>query len=103
MHLYSEAEIQSMLPKLNQGLKNTWLIQAGKLYKKFSFANFSQAFSFMTQVALLAEKANHHPEWSNVYRHVEIHLVSHDVGGLSAKDFELAHNIEQCLSLTQKK
>ena len=58
------------------------------------FADFVEAFGFMTQVALMAEKANHHPEWSNVYNRVEILLTTHDAGGLSGRDIEMAEAID---------
>ena len=67
---------------------------ASAIYRSFKFADFSEAFAFMTRVALLAEKDNHHPEWSNVYNRVEIVLSTHDAGGLSAKDVELAKFID---------
>ncbi|NDH63810.1 MAG: 4a-hydroxytetrahydrobiopterin dehydratase [Alphaproteobacteria bacterium] len=62
--------------------------------KRFRFADFNQAWGFMTRVALAAEKADHHPEWSNVYNRVEITLSTHDAGGLSAKDVALAKFID---------
>lgn len=62
--------------------------------RSFTFENFSEAFAFMTQVALLAEKADHHPEWSNVYNRVDIVLTTHDAGGLSARDVEMAGLID---------
>lgn len=58
------------------------------------FADFVEAFGFMTQVALMAEKANHHPEWSNVYNRVEILLTTHDAGGLSPRDIDMAEAID---------
>ena len=58
------------------------------------FTDFAEAFGFMTQVALLAERANHHPEWSNVYNRVTIRLTTHDLGGLSSRDAELAQAID---------
>jgi 4a-hydroxytetrahydrobiopterin dehydratase len=61
--------------------------------RSFKFANFSEAFGFMTRVALLAEQADHHPEWSNVYDRVEIALTTHDAGGLSARDVAMARAI----------
>jgi len=60
----------------------------------FTFADFNEAFGFMTRVALLAEKADHHPEWSNVWNRVEILLTTHDAGGLSGRDIEMAQAID---------
>ena len=65
--------------------------------RAFKFADFSAAFAFMTRVALLAEKADHHPEWSNVYNRVNIVLTTHDAGGLSARDAEMAAAIDGLL------
>ena len=62
--------------------------------RKFAFKDFVTAFSFMTSIALLAEQINHHPDWSNVYNKVTIKLSTHDVGGLSERDFELAKLID---------
>lgn len=63
--------------------------------KGFRFANFSEAFAFMTRVALAAEKMDHHPDWSNVYDRVEIELSSHDLGGVSERDTKLAAIIDK--------
>jgi 4a-hydroxytetrahydrobiopterin dehydratase len=60
------------------------------LRKEFLFKDFSQAFGFMTRVALLAEQMNHHPEWFNVYNRIDVTLTTHDSGGISDKDFLLA-------------
>jgi 4a-hydroxytetrahydrobiopterin dehydratase len=68
------------------------------LSRQFVFADFSEAFAFMTRVALLAEKADHHPEWSNVYNRVDIVLTTHDAGGLSARDVDMARAIEAVLA-----
>ena len=62
--------------------------------RDFKFADFSEAFAFMTRVALYAEKADHHPEWSNVFHTVKIDLVTHDAGGISRRDVELAQRLE---------
>jgi len=62
--------------------------------RTFTFADFVEAFGFMTRVALLAEKADHHPEWSNVYNRVEIALTTHDAGGLSQRDIDMAKAID---------
>jgi 4a-hydroxytetrahydrobiopterin dehydratase len=69
-----------------------WSLRADGLaiFRRFTFADFSEAFAFMTRVALLAEKADHHPEWANVWNKVDITLTTHDAGGLSARDVELA-------------
>jgi 4a-hydroxytetrahydrobiopterin dehydratase len=64
------------------------------LTRQFMFADFVEAFGFMTRVAILAEKADHHPEWSNVYNRVDVLLTTHDAGGLSARDVALAHAID---------
>ena len=61
--------------------------------RDFNFADFSEAFAFMTRVALLAEKADHHPEWSNVWNKVHITLTTHDAGGLSKRDVDMAQAI----------
>ncbi len=65
--------------------------------RTFTFADFSEAFGFMARVALLAEKADHHPEWSNVWNRVDIALTTHDAGGLSHKDVALAEAIDGLL------
>jgi 4a-hydroxytetrahydrobiopterin dehydratase len=62
--------------------------------RKFEFANFSEAFAFMTRAALLAEKMDHHPEWSNVYNKVDVTLSTHDAGGLTEKDIAMARAME---------
>ncbi|HEX5279516.1 MAG TPA: 4a-hydroxytetrahydrobiopterin dehydratase [Micropepsaceae bacterium] len=63
--------------------------------RKFTFADFNQAFGFMTRTALVAEKMDHHPEWSNVYRTVEVTLSTHDAGGVTQKDIELAKSMDR--------
>ena len=74
-----------------------WEYKEKKLYRHFVFDNFVEAFGFMSRVALLAEAMNHHPEWSNVYKHVDIFLTTHDAGGVSERDFTLADRINGLL------
>ena len=77
-------------------MAEAWQEQDGALYKKFEFANFAEAFAFMTQVAALAEKQNHHPDWSNSWNVVEISLRSHDKGGkVTDRDIRLAAAIDE--------
>jgi 4a-hydroxytetrahydrobiopterin dehydratase len=91
----TDAEVAALLSELPD-----WTLRADGLAisRTFRFADFSAAFAFMTRVALLAEKADHHPEWSNVYSRVEITLTTHDCGGLSARDAEMARRIEGILA-----
>jgi 4a-hydroxytetrahydrobiopterin dehydratase len=79
--------------KLN-GLAD-WELKEAKLHRQFIFGDFVEAFGFMSRVALLAEAANHHPEWSNVYNRVEIYLTTHDAGGITVRDFDLAKRINR--------
>ena len=88
----SVTEIEERLEQLPD-----WGLDQHKLYRHFVFGSFIEAFGFMTQVALLAETMNHHPEWSNVYDRVEIYLTTHDAGGISERDFELATRIDSLL------
>lgn len=67
--------------------------------KDFKFRNFSEAFGFMTRVALIAEKIDHHPEWSNVYNRVSVTLTTHDADGLTALDIKLAHAMEKLVRM----
>lgn len=67
-----------------------WTLQDGKLHKEFRFKNFTRAFGFMSMVAMVAEKNDHHPEWFNVYNKVVVDLVTHEFKGVSERDFKLA-------------
>ena len=85
--------------EIEQGLAALadWDKDGEKLYRRFVFEDFNQAFGFMSRVALSAEAMNHHPEWSNVWNRVDIWLTTHDAGGLSTRDFELATRIDRLL------
>ena len=80
------AELAAQLPH--------WSHLSGKLHRELRFADFNEAFGFMTRVAMIAETMGHHPEWSNVWNKVVIDLTTHDVGGLSNLDAQLAQQIE---------
>jgi 4a-hydroxytetrahydrobiopterin dehydratase len=90
--MLSQAEIDQQLNKLPG-----WAVKEGKLHKQFEFSDFIQAFSFMTKVALKAEKLDHHPEWSNCYNTVTVDLVTHSAQSITQLDFELAEFIEAAL------
>ncbi len=92
------------VPQLTEGERDAMLAalpewtpsRGGKaIARSFRFADFNEAFGFMTRVALLADKADHHPEWSNVYNRVEIELTTHDAGGLSQRDIDMARAIDR--------
>ena len=84
----TDAEIQEVLPTLSG-----WELRDGKLHRTFTFADFSQAWGFMSRAALVAEKMDHHPDWSNVYRTVHIDLHTHDAGGITRLDIALAQQL----------
>jgi 4a-hydroxytetrahydrobiopterin dehydratase len=85
----SESEIEEGLKELAD-----WSIKEGKLHKTFKFKSFVQAFGFMTQVAIISEKQDHHPEWFNVYNKVVVDLVSHDSKGITTRDMTLAGSMD---------
>lgn len=91
----SAAEREAGLAKLEN-----WTYQAAgdAIERRFRFKDFSEAFGFMARVALLAEKAGHHPDWSNAYDSVTISLSTHDAGGLSQKDIDLATAINALIA-----
>ncbi len=74
-----------------------WAMVEGRdaIAKTFTFENFVEAFGWMTRVALAAERMNHHPEWSNAYRRVEVTLTTHSAGGLTRRDIELAQTMDR--------
>ena len=85
----TDAEIASQLATVPG-----WTLVAGKLHREYLHASFVEAFGFMTRVALIAERMGHHPEWFNVYNKVIVDLTTHDAGGISALDFELARAMD---------
>ncbi len=78
--------------QISEHLKNLpgWTVKEEKLHKDFEFNDFNQAFGFMTRAAMEIEKMNHHPEWFNVYNKITIDLTTHDAGGITENDVELA-------------
>ena len=81
----SETEITEELKKIEG-----WAIKNNKLHKEFQFDSFNQAFGFMTRAAMEIEKMNHHPEWFNVYNRITVDLTTHDAGGITNNDINLA-------------
>jgi 4a-hydroxytetrahydrobiopterin dehydratase len=86
----SDSEIQSALKDL-QG----WTVVNGKLHREYKFPDFVHAFGFMATAAIAIEAMNHHPEWFNVWNRVTIDLSTHDSGGITSKDVDLARKLEQ--------
>ena len=85
MKKLSDSEVKKRLAELDG-----WTLEAGSLCKEFKFANFAEAMKFMNRLALVAERLNHHPDWSNSYNKVQISLTTHSEGGLTGKDFQFA-------------
>jgi 4a-hydroxytetrahydrobiopterin dehydratase len=81
----SDAEITEALARVPG-----WAVENGKLHRELKFKNFVDAFGFMTRLALIAERCDHHPEWQNVYNRVTIDLTTHDAKGITERDFALA-------------
>jgi 4a-hydroxytetrahydrobiopterin dehydratase len=89
--MLSDAEREEAL----EGLPGwSWDSEARAIRRSFRFADFPEAFAFMTRVALAAEKADHHPEWSNVWNRVEIALTTHSAGGLTRLDIDMARTVD---------
>ncbi len=86
----TDTEIQHALPKLSG-----WTVKDGKLHREYKFADFAHAIGFIATAAIGIEKMNHHPEWFNVYNRVTIDLTTHDSGGITQKDIELAQMLEK--------
>ena len=88
----SESDIDEELKKLSG-----WDVKDGKLHKEFQFDNFNQAFGFMTRAAMEIEKMNHHPEWFNVYNRITVDLTTHEAGGITNNDVNLAKILNSLL------
>jgi 4a-hydroxytetrahydrobiopterin dehydratase len=82
--------------QISEGLSSLtgWKVQNGKLHREYKFADFAHAFGFMATAAPSIEKNNHHPEWANVYNRVTVDLSTHDAGGITQKDLDLARLLE---------
>jgi 4a-hydroxytetrahydrobiopterin dehydratase len=89
----SETELKSALAKLGD-----WKQEGNTIARKFQFKDFKAAFGFMTQVALVAEKMDHHPDWQNVYNRVSVSLSTHDKGGITSLDISLAEKMDSIFS-----
>jgi 4a-hydroxytetrahydrobiopterin dehydratase len=96
--------MEAAMPKLEAQARktalsrlNNWTEVQGRdaIYRKFTFRDFNEAFGFMARAALVAEKMDHHPEWSNVYKTVEVTLSTHDAGGLTERDIRLAEAMDK--------
>ena len=90
----SPRDLRKNLDALNRDCPAPWEIVDDKLHKTFVFKDFIEAFGFMTKAAIAAEKMNHHPEWSNVYKTVRVALTTHESGGITRLDFDLAERME---------
>jgi 4a-hydroxytetrahydrobiopterin dehydratase len=86
--------------QLDYFIKNnpSWIIDNKIIKKEFEFDNFINAFGFMSKVALLSEKMNHHPDWQNTYNKVKINLTTHDKGGITTNDIQLAKSIDKLIN-----
>ena len=93
MEILNENEINTRLEKLEG-----WEFKDDAIHTSFQFENFKEAFSVMARIAFEAEAQQHHPNWTNVYNELQISLSTHDAGGVTEKDFKLAHSIEAVLS-----
>jgi 4a-hydroxytetrahydrobiopterin dehydratase len=83
------------IESLMRELAPDWRLDDAKLHRVFVFRDFVEAFGFMAKAAIHAEKMNHHPEWSNVYKTVDVYLTTHEAGGITERDFELAEKMDQ--------
>ncbi len=89
MERLTEQEIEAAVRDLDG-----WSVRDGKLHKEYEFASFNEAFGFMARASMEIERMNHHPEWANVYNRLTVELMTHDAGGITANDTELARRLE---------
>jgi 4a-hydroxytetrahydrobiopterin dehydratase len=89
MKKMTDAEVAAAVAKLAG-----WSVQSGKLHREYKFPDFKQAIDFMVAAVPDIEKINHHPEWANVYNRVTVNLTTHDAGGITRRDFDLAALLE---------
>ena len=94
----SKAKLAVALSKLPD-----WKLKGGKLHREYKFTDFAAAFGFMTRVALVAQDMDHHPEWFNVWNTVRVDLATHDAGGITALDVNLAHSMEKLAARQPRK
>lgn len=92
----SNAQVTEFLSK-----HSNWQLDNGRLYRQCRFPSFAAAFGFMAQVAVIAEKQNHHPDWSNSYRTIDIWLTTHEFGGISERDFVLVDAIDKIVDRSE--
>ena len=95
MKKLSITEIEDNLKRIH----SEWVLMNEVIQRKFVFDDFIEAFSFMTSVAIIAEKQNHHPNWENVYNQVIVNLSTHDADGITEKDFKLAQKMDQLFDI----
>jgi 4a-hydroxytetrahydrobiopterin dehydratase len=93
--ILSDKEVQAQLQELPR-----WTLRAGKLHREYKFGGFAEAFGFMSSCALVAQRQDHHPEWSNVFDRVVVDLTTDDAGGISTFDFALATEMEKLAHAT---
>jgi len=93
MNTYTESSASKKLSELDG-----WSFSNNQLVKQFTFSDFQEAMSMMVRISYICEKMNHHPDWTNVYNRLAIQLSTHDAGGVTDKDFELAGKIDKALA-----
>ena len=92
VYLIEQKQLDSFIEK-----NTSWTIDNKTIKKEFKFDNFIDAFGFMSKVALLSEKMDHHPDWQNIYNKVKIELTTHDMGGITSNDTKLAEAIDKLI------